>query len=449
MPSITEGKKHFAGQKNVLTVAPSPRLSVSRPVPPSHPPSTLALPPASLRLLLHRAAAGQMVRREAPPSSAAADLPDLVAEAHAAQLQFVSSVGSALGSAPVAVGHGGHGGGGRRSALGLAGGGRGSMRVRGVGRGRGQGGAAAQGDVRALGRGRAVPAVVQGDGPSLGSGQGDGAPHDAACDQSQAFRAPRPAPATTNQTKKKVTEGDSMDCNDEYIAHVCKLFAQQVLRGNRPNTHSNAVGYDEVIAMFKQITGIELTRRQLKNKWDKLKPDYTAWQKLMRRQTGTGFDSARGVIVMDDEWWKKEILGCGKFRKKPLQNLDELKVMFSDIISDESDHWNPMSQNPIIPEETQGGFGVDDEEIEDGQMAEDADVVPLDENNEADADEVLEISPSLGNTKRRARVVVDKGKKQKTKTALVIQEQITKIAESASSFTSKKSSEPKFVPTIP
>ena len=117
--------------------------------------------------------------------------------------------------------------------------------------------------------------------------------------------------------------------------------------------------------------------------------------------------------------------------------------MFSDIISDESDHWNPMSQNPIIPEETQGGFGVDDEEIEDGQMAEDADVVPLDENNEADADadEVLEISPSLGNAKRRARVVVDKGKKQKTKTALVIQEQITKIAESASSFTSKKSSD--------
>ncbi|KAG2541387.1 hypothetical protein PVAP13_9NG679100 [Panicum virgatum] len=220
-----------------------------------------------------------------------------------------------------------------------------------------------------------------------------------------------------------------MDWNDEYIAHVCKLFAQQVLRGNRPNTHLNAVGYDEVIAMFKQITGIELTRRQLKNKWDKLKPEYTAWQKLMRMQTGTRFDSARGVIVMDDEWWKKakkEISGCGKFRKKPLQNLEELKVMFSDIISDESDHWNPMSQNPIIPEETQ-----------------DADVVPLDENNEADADadEVLEISPSLGNAKRRARVVVDKGKKQKTKTALVIQEQITKIAESASSLTSKKSSD--------
>ncbi|RLM69715.1 L10-interacting MYB domain-containing protein-like [Panicum miliaceum] len=285
---------------------------------------------------------------------------------------------------------------------------------------------------RPLGSGRAGEAASQG-----GGGQ-----HDAAGDPSQPLRPLRPA--TTNQTKKKGTEGDSMDWNDENIALVCKLFAQQVLRGNRPNTHLNSVGYDEVIKMFKQVTGIELTRRQLKNKWDKLNPDYTAWQKLMRRQTGTGFDHAKGVIVMDDEWWKKakkDIPGCGKFRKKPLQNLEELKVMFSDIISDESDHWNPMSQNPVIPEETQGDCGDDNEEIEESHMAEGNDFVPLTENNDAAGDEVVEISPSMGNAKRRARVVLDKVRKQKTKTALVIQEQITKIADSASSFTSKKSSE--------
>ena len=164
------GKKCFAGQKKCADRRPLPETVCLSSRSRLAPPSTLAPPPASLRLLLQRAAAGQMVGREAPPSSATDDLPDLVAEAHAAQLQFVSSVGSALGSAPVAVGHGGHGGGGRRSGLGLAGGGRGSTRVRGVGRGRGQGGAAAQGDIRARGRGRAVPAVVQGDGPPLGSG---------------------------------------------------------------------------------------------------------------------------------------------------------------------------------------------------------------------------------------------------------------------------------------
>ena len=115
--------------------------------------------------------------------------------------------------------------------------------------------------------------------------------------------------------------------------------------------------------------------------------------------------------------------------------------MFSGIISDESDHWNLMTQNPIIPEETQADFVEDEEEIEESHMDEDNDFVTLTQNNDTVGDEVLEISPSMGNAKRRARVVLDKGKKKKTKIAVVIQEQITKIAESASSFTSKKSSE--------
>ncbi|CAO2183483.1 unnamed protein product [Urochloa humidicola] len=54
---------------------------------------------------------------------------------------------------------------------------------------------------------------------------------------------------------------------------------------------------------------------------------------------------------MDDEWWKKakmDIPGCGKFKKKPLQNED-LSVMFGDIINGLSDNWNPMSSNSIIP----------------------------------------------------------------------------------------------------
>lgn len=43
----------------------------------------------------------------------------------------------------------------------------------------------------------------------------------------------------------------------------------------------------------------------MKNKWDKLKIDLTTWKKLMKKQTGAGWDRARGVIDMDDEWWKK------------------------------------------------------------------------------------------------------------------------------------------------
>ena len=83
------------------------------------------------------------------------------------------------------------------------------------------------------------------------------------------------------------------------------LFAEQVGKGNRPNTHLNALGYTEVEKGFKEKTRIVVTKVQIKNKWDKLKEDFKAWKKLMLRQTGTGWDPIKKTIAMDDEWWKK------------------------------------------------------------------------------------------------------------------------------------------------
>jgi hypothetical protein len=49
------------------------------------------------------------------------------------------------------------------------------------------------------------------------------------------------------------------------------LFAEQVDKGNRPNTHLNGLGYANVEKGFKDRTGIVASKVQLKNKWDKLK----------------------------------------------------------------------------------------------------------------------------------------------------------------------------------
>lgn len=102
-----------------------------------------------------------------------------------------------------------------------------------------------------------------------------------------------------------VIQGDSIEWTDANTTIICSLFAKQVKKGNRPNTHLNSVGYDEVSNEFFNLTAIRLTKRQMKNKWDKLKIDLTTWKKLMKKQTGAGWDRARGVIDMDDEWWKK------------------------------------------------------------------------------------------------------------------------------------------------
>lgn len=94
-----------------------------------------------------------------------------------------------------------------------------------------------------------------------------------------------------------------IDWNAENTRILCGLMAEQVVKGNRPNTFLNSVGYAAIEKGFKDRTGFELTKNQIKNKWDKLKEDFKAWKKLTMRQTGIGWNN--GTIDMDDEWWKK------------------------------------------------------------------------------------------------------------------------------------------------
>ena len=44
---------------------------------------------------------------------------------------------------------------------------------------------------------------------------------------------------------------------------------------------------------------------QLKNKWDKLKGDFSVFKKLKLRETGAGWDYVNNTVSQDDEWWKK------------------------------------------------------------------------------------------------------------------------------------------------
>ncbi|KAJ1254381.1 hypothetical protein BS78_K072900 [Paspalum vaginatum] len=149
----------------------------------------------------------------------------------------------------------------------------------------------------------------------------------------------------------------------EHVSIVCSLFAEQVEKGNWPNTHLNAVGYAEI---------------QLKNKWEKLKGDLTTWRKLMRSQTGTGWDHLIQTIEMDPEWWSKikaEIPGCAKFMKGPLQNEADLIKMFDKITNDENDFVDAECEIP-------------------------------NDFTSPGSDVVKEVSPSVCNGKKRPRVTI-------------------------------------------
>jgi hypothetical protein len=98
---------------------------------------------------------------------------------------------------------------------------------------------------------------------------------------------------------------DSADwSNEEYVRIVCELFAEQVKSGNRSNTHLNNAGFKNVIEKFKEKTGMQYTRMQFKNKWSKLKAEYSCWKTLLR-QMGLGWDETKQNINMPESWWKK------------------------------------------------------------------------------------------------------------------------------------------------
>jgi hypothetical protein len=95
-----------------------------------------------------------------------------------------------------------------------------------------------------------------------------------------------------------------------------------------------------------------------------------------------------------------------------------MRVIFGDIINDQSDHWNPMSSNPIIPTPEKEIFEVPDD------------------GGDGVGDEIDDTQDNSPSTILLANKRIPPQKKQRIGTALVIQEQITKIAESASSFIS-------------
>lgn len=54
-----------------------------------------------------------------------------------------------------------------------------------------------------------------------------------------------------------------------------------------------------------QHTILEYKYDQLKNKWDKLRGDYSVFKKLKLKETGAGWDIERNTVKQDAEWWKK------------------------------------------------------------------------------------------------------------------------------------------------
>ncbi|XP_024200123.1 L10-interacting MYB domain-containing protein-like [Rosa chinensis] len=94
---------------------------------------------------------------------------------------------------------------------------------------------------------------------------------------------------------------------DEVVAIFCDIAAKEVAKGNRPGTHFDKKGWSNVIMAFKELTGRDYDKSQLKNKWDSLKNDWKLWSSLLHKETGIGWDPARKTVDAPTEWWESKI----------------------------------------------------------------------------------------------------------------------------------------------
>ncbi|KAL0915931.1 hypothetical protein M5K25_013399 [Dendrobium thyrsiflorum] len=82
---------------------------------------------------------------------------------------------------------------------------------------------------------------------------------------------------------------------------------REIALGNRPNTHFNKSGWTNLVENFKEYTGRDYDRLQLKNKWDQLKKEWKLWKDLKKGAGRFGWNSKRKTIDASDEWWKGKI----------------------------------------------------------------------------------------------------------------------------------------------
>ncbi|KAL7210492.1 hypothetical protein ACSBR1_031947 [Camellia fascicularis] len=170
--------------------------------------------------------------------------------------------------------------------------------------------------------------------------------------------ATRSSPRTPSKTKgvgPSGTEGivDGLDHAHKanWDSAAIEIFLQcvkdAILAGRRVGITITKTGYNEIALKFAKRTGRRHDITQLKNKYDSLKKEWQAWNKLMdsiKGVTGIGFDRDTELFTASEEWWdnlKSTNKITYKFKTKPLEHEDLMREVFTGATATGKHHWTP------------------------------------------------------------------------------------------------------------
>ncbi|KAL4645193.1 hypothetical protein ACB092_02G218900 [Castanea dentata] len=88
----------------------------------------------------------------------------------------------------------------------------------------------------------------------------------------------------------------------------CNLCVEEIeARNKRIFAALSAKGWSNLVIKFCDETGLNYEKDQLKNRWDVLKVEWRAWEKLKGLHTNLGWDVVKGTTDASDDWWNMKL----------------------------------------------------------------------------------------------------------------------------------------------
>ncbi|XP_024190818.2 L10-interacting MYB domain-containing protein-like [Rosa chinensis] len=213
---------------------------------------------------------------------------------------------------------------------------------------------------------------------------------------------------------------------DEVVAIFCDIAVKEVAKGNRPGTHFDKKGWSNVIKAFKELTGRDYDKRQLKNKWDSLKNDWKLWSSLLHKETGIGWDPTRKTVDAPAEWWESKIQINPEYRKfRDVGISPEMMAVYDNMFRGST----TLGHSVMIPSAT-----IDIEEVVEDSEHNDisGDNGEMDQQGEPRGKKRKTVECQTGRNKEKKDKGVmggPKGKKEKVGGAAQLSKQIDRLVE--------------------
>ncbi|KAI9085718.1 hypothetical protein K1719_032324 [Acacia pycnantha] len=165
-------------------------------------------------------------------------------------------------------------------------------------------------------------------------------------------------------------------CTTKKLLEIC---VKEIRISGKPGVSFKARRWEVVVDEFNKRANKNYNQKQLKNRLDNLKLDWTTWKQLLGKETGLGWNHETVTIVADDTWWEAKIKDNSKYAKFRYQGLEfreELEIIFGETVATSQCSWTPatgapsedssIKTNPTIPEE------IDEYDEEETNLDEDA-----------------------------------------------------------------------------